>query len=66
SAFNHTEGYDDRMLFFADFLPAGVHSYTYLVRAIHSGTYTQPSTRAECMYEPEIFGRTESGTVTIH
>ncbi|HLP18156.1 MAG TPA: Ig-like domain-containing protein, partial [Bacteroidota bacterium] len=46
SAFNHTEGYDDRMLFFADFLPAGVHSYTYLVRAIHSGTYTQPSTRA--------------------
>ncbi|HLP18577.1 MAG TPA: hypothetical protein VK470_20125, partial [Bacteroidota bacterium] len=64
--FNHTERYDDRMTLFADSMPAGIHSYVYLVCAIHAGTYTQPSTRAECMYEPEIFGRTESGTVTIH
>ena len=65
SAFNHVERYDDRVSLFADWMPAGIHSYTYLVRSVHAGTYMQPSTRAECMYEPEVFGSTASGTVTV-
>jgi alpha-2-macroglobulin len=66
SVFTHVERYDDRVAMFANYVPAGIHSYTYLVRAVHSGTYAMPSTRAECMYEPEVFGLTTSGTVTIH
>lgn len=65
SVFSHVERYDDRVALFAVWMPAGIHSYTYLVRSIHAGTYAQPSTRAECMYEPEVFGLTASGAVTI-
>jgi hypothetical protein len=65
SAFTHVERYDDKVALFADWMSAGIHSYTYLVRCIHAGTYSQPSTRAECMYEPEVFGQTPSGSVTI-
>jgi len=65
SAFTHVERYDDRVALFADAMPAGIHSYTYLVRCIHAGTFVLPSTGAECMYEPEVFGRTASGTVVI-
>jgi alpha-2-macroglobulin len=64
--FNHTETYDDRVSLFAVYLPAGMHTYSYLVRAIHAGTYVMPSTRAECMYEPEVFGCTQSGRIQIH
>jgi alpha-2-macroglobulin len=65
-AFNHTETYDDRVSLFADYLPAGIHTYTYLVRALHAGTYVMPSTRAECMYEPEVFGCTQSDRIQIY
>ncbi len=65
TVFNHIERYDDRVALFADWMPAGIHSYTYLVRSVHAGIFVQPSTRAECMYEPEVFGRTASGTVLV-
>jgi alpha-2-macroglobulin len=63
--FNHTEMKDDRVLLFADYLTAGVHTYTYLVRATSFGTYQMPSTRAEGMYEPEVFGRTSMRTIEV-
>jgi uncharacterized protein YfaS (alpha-2-macroglobulin family) len=63
--FNHPEFKDDRVLLFADFLPAGVHTYTYVARATSFGTFAMPATRAEGMYEPEVFGRTSSRTIEI-
>lgn len=58
--FKHREFYDDRALFFADYLPAGIHTVSYLVRATRYGSFQLPSTRAEGMYEPEVFGQTSS------
>jgi uncharacterized protein YfaS (alpha-2-macroglobulin family) len=64
-AFHHVEKYDDRVLLFADFFTPGAHSYTYLVQATRSGSYRMPATRAEGMYEPEVFGQTGSKVVDI-
>jgi uncharacterized protein YfaS (alpha-2-macroglobulin family) len=64
-AFHHVEQYDDRVLLFADEFTPGAHSYTYLVQVTRTGEYAMPATRAEGMYEPEVFGQTASRTVNI-
>jgi hypothetical protein len=56
--FYHREDHDDRVLLFADDLPAGVHHYEYLARAVTPGTFVVGPLRAEEMYNPETFGRT--------
>ena len=63
--FERGKRYDDRMLIFADYLTAGIHKYSYVVQATGPGSYYWPSTLAEGMYEPEVFGRTAGGTVEI-
>jgi alpha-2-macroglobulin len=63
--FRHREMYDDRALFFADYLPAGSYTLTYLVRATSYGTFQAPATRAEGMYEPEVFGQTSSKLIRV-
>jgi uncharacterized protein YfaS (alpha-2-macroglobulin family) len=55
--YDRSEVRDDRVLFFADQLPPGLHHYRYLARATTFGRFTLPPTRAEEMYEPEVFGR---------
>lgn len=65
SLFSYAERKDDRVLLFANELPAGSSSSRYLVRATSSGQFTLPSARAHAMYHPEIFGFTASSTVTI-
>ena len=64
-SFDHTQMRDDRMLLFADWLPAGVYTYSYTARATNLGTYVLPPVHAEAMYEPERFGHGASSTVTI-
>jgi uncharacterized protein YfaS (alpha-2-macroglobulin family) len=56
--FDHEEKRDDRFLLFATYLRRGVHTRTYLVRALTSGRFLMPATRAEEMYSPEVWGRT--------
>jgi uncharacterized protein YfaS (alpha-2-macroglobulin family) len=56
---------DDRVLFFADHLPAGIYHYRYLARATTFGRFVVPPTRAEEMYTPEVFGRTASSVVEV-
>jgi len=63
--FTHQEAYDDHVLVTGDFLPAGVYSFSYLVRATSFGTFSVPTTRAEAMYEPEVFGQTGSSVVVV-
>jgi len=62
-AFDHREMRDDRVVLFADRLPAGVYEYTYLARATTLGDFVVAPTRAEEMYHPETFGR--GGTTTL-
>ncbi len=64
-AFNHVEKLDDRVLLFSDYFSVGTHSYSYLAQVTRSGIYQLPATRAEGMYEPEVFGQTGSGNITV-
>jgi uncharacterized protein YfaS (alpha-2-macroglobulin family) len=63
--FNHTEMYDDRVMLFADYFPAGIHTFTYLARVTSFGDFQMPATRAEGMYEPEVFGQTSSQSIVV-
>ncbi len=65
AAFDRSEVRDDRVLFFADHLPAGLHHYRYLARATTFGRFVLPPTRAEEMYQPEVFGRTGATELTV-
>ena len=61
----HREFHDDRVLTFVDHMAAGMYHYRYLARATTSGTFVVPPTKAECMYEPETFGRTAASTFEV-
>ena len=63
--FDHVERHDDRVLLFGTRLAEGRHRFTYLVRATTAGTFRTAPARAEEMYEPEIFGRTRTVTITV-
>mgnify|MGYP001942661631 CR=1 FL=1 len=58
--FDHIEQRDDRVLLFADFLPSGIYTHTYLARATTLGDFATPAAFVEEMYNPEVFGRTEA------
>ncbi|MEM6996408.1 MAG: alpha-2-macroglobulin family protein, partial [Myxococcota bacterium] len=63
--FDHTDLRDDRMLLFADFMPAGVYTYSYTARATTLGTFHLPPIKAEAMYEPERYGHSASSEVRV-
>ncbi|MEW6358755.1 MAG: MG2 domain-containing protein [Planctomycetota bacterium] len=65
SHFNHIEQQDDRVLLFADWLPAGVHEHTYIARATTPGRFALPAARAEEMYTPTTCGESESTHIII-
>ena len=56
---------DDRVAAFADELPAGTFTYTYLIRASAAGTFNVLPARAEAMYAPEVFGRSSAGEFVV-
>jgi uncharacterized protein YfaS (alpha-2-macroglobulin family) len=64
-AWYHREFHDDRVLTFVEHMPAGMYHYRYLARATTFGHFVVPPTRAECMYEPETFGRTGATTFDV-
>ncbi|MBX7077687.1 MAG: Ig-like domain-containing protein [Nannocystaceae bacterium] len=64
-SFSHTDLRDDRMLLFADQLPAGVYTHSYTARATTIGSFLLPPVKAEEMYEPERFGHSASSRVTV-
>lgn len=63
--FNHSEVRDDRMMFFADMLPAGVYELKYVVRATSPGTFHDLPALAQETYFPEIFGRSAGSMFTV-
>lgn len=56
---------DDRVVFFVDYMGAGMYRYRYLARATTHGTFVLPPTRVEEMYTPEVFGRTKADVVEV-
>ncbi len=65
SPFVWSEKRDDRAVYFADTLPAGVHVQSFVARATTPGTFLLKPAKAEEMYTPEVFGRSEGGTITV-
>jgi uncharacterized protein YfaS (alpha-2-macroglobulin family) len=63
--FYHQEIWPDRVSVFTDFIPAGVYTYSYLVRPVTIGVYQVPGPKAEEMYSPETYGRGHGQTLTI-
>ena len=61
----HFEKYPDRVALYADGLQAGEHTFQYLVRANQPGKFAMPSTKAEEIYHPEVFGTTTGRVVEI-
>lgn len=61
----HTEIRDDRVLLFADALPPGVHVASFVARATTPGQFVLPPAHAEEMYAPEVFGRSDGGTLEV-
>jgi uncharacterized protein YfaS (alpha-2-macroglobulin family) len=57
-SYYHREIKDDEVLTFVEHMAAGMYHYRYLARATTYGHFVVPPTRAECMYDPAVFGRT--------
>ncbi|MBQ8561329.1 MAG: hypothetical protein IJ441_07090, partial [Spirochaetaceae bacterium] len=57
--------YDNEVQYFWDAFRRGRQQVEFLFRPVRSGAFTVPSAQAECMYEPEIFGRTQGAVVVI-
>jgi uncharacterized protein YfaS (alpha-2-macroglobulin family) len=64
-SFDHHELDDAEVRLFASWLPPGLHTYRYVLRATSPGRYAHPAASAEEMYEPENFGSTAGGTFVV-
>ena len=63
NAVTHRELRDDRVVTFFDALPAGEHHTSYVLRVMSGGRFVTPPAKAECMYAPDVFGRTGASVV---
>jgi len=59
------ELHDERVAFFANYLPAGTHHAEYLARATRSGTFLRPAAGAEAMYDPAVYARGATERVEV-
>jgi hypothetical protein len=56
---------DNEIQFFWDQFNRGESTVVFLFRAVRRGVYPTPPVQVECMYEPEIFGRSQGVIYTI-
>ena len=57
--YSRSEMRDEKVVLFADYLPAGTYTYRYTFRATQPGTYHVIPTVAREFYFPEVFGRSD-------
>ena len=63
--FYHRQAYDERVVFSADTLPAGVYTVVYYARAAVPGRYqVRPATAGEVFF-PDVSGRSSGEQLTI-
>jgi len=62
---SHQAVYDNEIQYFWDQFYKGDTTVSFLFRTARRGVYPTPPAQAECMYEPEIFGRTSGLIYTI-
>jgi len=56
---------DDEVRFHWEKFPAGQSQVDFRFRAVMPGVYPTPPASAECMYEPEVFGRSPGELIEI-
>ena len=59
SPLSHKNITDNEVQFFWDEMHSGKYFFDFTFRATRRGIYPTPPVQAECMYEPEVFGRSE-------
>jgi uncharacterized protein YfaS (alpha-2-macroglobulin family) len=65
SRLSHKVIMDNEIQFFWDQFNRGESTVSFLFRAVRRGVYPTPPVQAECMYEEEIFGRSQGLIYTI-
>ena len=63
--YEHQNMRDERAEAFTPLLWEGVYNYSYIARATTPGTFVVPPAKAEEMYSPEVFGRSNSDQVIV-
>ncbi len=56
---SHKNIKDNEAQFFWDEMHSGRYSLDFTFRAVRRGIYPTPPVQGECMYEPEVFGRSD-------
>jgi uncharacterized protein YfaS (alpha-2-macroglobulin family) len=51
--------------FYADYLPAGHYHLSYGAQAMAEGQFSASATKAEEMYDPDVYGKGLPGQVTV-
>jgi uncharacterized protein YfaS (alpha-2-macroglobulin family) len=64
--YSRTEMRDEKVVLFADHVPAGTYEYTYTFRTVLPGEYQVIPTFANEFYFPEVFGRGEGELFVIN
>nr|MCR4627911.1 hypothetical protein [Treponema sp.] len=59
SRISHKNITDNEIQYFWDRMGSGRHSFEFTFRAVRRGVYPTPPVQGECMYENEVFGRTD-------
>jgi len=63
--YSRSEMRDEKVVLFADYLPAGTYTYQYTFRATQVGEYHVVPTTAHEFYFPEVFGRADGRLFTV-
>ncbi|MCB0036334.1 MAG: hypothetical protein KDE51_20020, partial [Anaerolineales bacterium] len=63
--YNHKEVFADRVSFFITELSRGTHTYEYMTRVTHAGTFVAMPAEAYAMYDLTSWGRSASQAITI-
>ena len=56
---SHKNITDNEVQFFWDEMHSGRYFFDFTFRAVRRGVYPTPPVQGECMYEPEVFGRSD-------
>lgn len=64
-SFYHKELRHNSARFYSEYLPAGNYHLSYVAQAIGSGEFSIPPTRAEEMYDPDVFGLSAADRLVV-
>ena len=65
-SFYHRELRHDSARFYSDYLSAGHYHLSYVAQAIASGEFSSSPTKAEEMYDPDVYGKGMPEQLVVH